>query len=415
MKSPILNANLLMAAIVVAVCGAAQAATPGLKTLYSFTGFNDGGPPLAPVTIGTDGVLYGTTFFGGIYHYGVVFSLTPAPSPGGSWTETVLHDFTGGTDGLEPAAPVVVAGDGVLYGTTIGAASSWGTVFSLAPPSSPGADWVETVLYTFTGGADGGTPTGPLLRASNGVFFGTTENAGANGTGVAFELIPPSSRGTPWTEKVLHSFGGPGDGLYPIAGVTYSRGSLYGMAQNGGANNAGMVFSLTPPASPGGAWTENVVYSFPSFGGGPLGGLTAASDGILYGAAGGGADGVGMIFSLTPPATSGASWTLTAIHDCTIPSGDFPQSNPLLIAGSGVLYGTMTGGGSANAGTLYQLKPPGTPGGAWTYQVLHNFTGTGAEGFGSEYSLALGTSGVLFGTTSTGGSYSSGTVFAFVP
>jgi len=195
MKSPILNANLLMASIVVAVCGAAQAATPGLKTLYSFTGFNDGGPPLAPVTIGTDGVLYGTTFFGGIYHYECVL-FNAGPLPGGSWTETVLHDFTGGTTVWSQPRRWSLPETAYCMEPPSAAASSWGTVFSLAPPSSPGADWVETdALYSR--GPPEGTPTGPLLRASNGIFFGTTENAGANGTGVAFELIPPSSRGTP--------------------------------------------------------------------------------------------------------------------------------------------------------------------------------------------------------------------------
>ena len=114
------SGNSLAAMIVLAACSAAQVAIPDFESLYSFTGGNDGGPPLAAVVIGPGGVLYGTTFFGGPYAYGVVFSLTPPSFPGSAWVETVLHSFTGGSDGLELAAPLVITSDGVLYGTAIG-------------------------------------------------------------------------------------------------------------------------------------------------------------------------------------------------------------------------------------------------------------------------------------------------------
>ena len=97
----------------------------------------------------------------------------------------------------------------------------------MSPPTSLGGAWIETVLYSFMGGDDGATPTGSLLRTGNGVLYGTTEFGGANGTGVAFELIPPSSPGGTWTEKVIHTFGGTGDDTYPVAGLTYSSGLLY--------------------------------------------------------------------------------------------------------------------------------------------------------------------------------------------
>ena len=105
------------------------------RTLYTLGGGSDGGDVYSGVVIGSGGVLYGTTFSGGSANAGTVFSLTPPASPGGAWTETVLHEFIGEKDGDEPIGPVVIGKSGVLYGTTfgVGGASSWGTVFSLRP------------------------------------------------------------------------------------------------------------------------------------------------------------------------------------------------------------------------------------------------------------------------------------------
>jgi uncharacterized repeat protein (TIGR03803 family) len=252
--------DLFAAVIVLIACRAMQAATPSFETLYNFTGEPD---PSAPLAIGAGGVLYGTTAYGGSYLGGTVFSLTPPSSPGGAWTQAVLYEFTGGSDGFDPDPGLVVGPGGVLYGmASAGGSFDWGDVFSLAPPVSPGGAWVETVLYSFTGGSDGGRPNpGPLL-ASNGALYGTTYFGGANNSGVAFQVMPPSSPGSPWTEKALHSFGGPGDGSQPTAGLTHIGGALYGTTYYGGAYGNGTVYFLAPPVLAGGAWTEDVLYSF---------------------------------------------------------------------------------------------------------------------------------------------------------
>jgi uncharacterized repeat protein (TIGR03803 family) len=390
--------SLLVTCILWAAYAAVQAATPGFETLYNFAGA-DGSEPDG-LAIGAGGVLYGVTYEGGTSDRGTVFSLTPPASPGGAWTQAVLYSFPGGSDGVYPTGCLVVGPAGVLYGVTeYGGYQDGGVVFALSPPASPGGVWIETVLYTFTGGHDGKQPDAALLRASNGALYGTTVDGGANSAGVVFELIPPSSPGSRWTEKVLHTFGAPGDGRYPQSRLTYSGGLLYGTTYRGGAgtSDGGAIFSLAPPASAGGAWTEAVLYSF-SDGSNPITDLAAATNGVLYGSGDGG------VFSLTPPITSGAPWTLTVLHTLDGTPGD----NLLLNPSSGILYGT-TLAGTHEKGTVFQLTPPGTSGGAWTYTVLYTFTGTNGQ---NPSVLVPGSGGVLYGCTQVGGSSGNGTVFA---
>jgi hypothetical protein len=174
--------------------------------LYSFTGSSggDGLGPYAGVTIGNAGVLFGTTYYGGTngcvsaLGCGTVFSLTPPVSSGAAWTETVLHSFTGGSDGFYPFAGVVIGNGGVLYGTTLdggytgpSCVTACGGVFSLTPPSPPGAAWTETVLHNFPAGAsDGVDPYGGLVIGKGGVFYGTAWGGGPSGLGAVFELRP---------------------------------------------------------------------------------------------------------------------------------------------------------------------------------------------------------------------------------
>jgi uncharacterized repeat protein (TIGR03803 family) len=132
---------------------------------------------------------------------GTVFELTPPASPGGTWTKTVLHAFTGGSDGSNPPAALIADSKGNLYGTTLsGGASNDGTVFELMPPASPGGTWTETVLHAFTGGSDGSIPYAGLI-AGKGIpntttfgLYGTTFAGGASNVGTVFELIEPTRR-----------------------------------------------------------------------------------------------------------------------------------------------------------------------------------------------------------------------------
>src|SRR5579871_722790 len=183
--------------LILAQCGAAQATVPSYTTLYEFGVAPDAKFPVSLVRDST-GVLYGVGSGGG-QGYGAVFSLTPPAAAGAAWTESVIHSFAG-HDGSSPNALALDA-NGVLYGTTnYGGTSGNGTVFRLAPPAVPGARWNLTVLHNFTGGADGSFPAG-LTIGSKGAPYGTTSAGGIFGSlcgpgcGTVFQLAPPATAG----------------------------------------------------------------------------------------------------------------------------------------------------------------------------------------------------------------------------
>jgi uncharacterized repeat protein (TIGR03803 family) len=167
--------------------------------LHSFNGV-DGVNPYAGLVIGKNGTLYGTTYGGGAPPGigGTVFQLTPPAKIGGDWTETVLHSFAGDSDGANPAAGLVIGKDGTLYGTTqYGGTSNLGTVFQLTPPTKVGGTWSETVLHSFAGGSDGANPVAGLVIGQNGALYGTTTLGGVPytcglgpGCGTVFEVTP---------------------------------------------------------------------------------------------------------------------------------------------------------------------------------------------------------------------------------
>jgi uncharacterized repeat protein (TIGR03803 family) len=148
--------------------------------------------------------------------------------------ETVLYSFTGGADGRNPYGGVIRDSAGNLYGTTVeGGTANSGVVYKLDTTGH------ETVLYSFTGGPDGGGPSG-VIRDSAGNLYGTA-SGGTAGQGVVYELD------TAGQETVLHSFTGGADGYYPNGGVIRdSAGNLYGTTSNGGQTGGGVVFKLKP-------------------------------------------------------------------------------------------------------------------------------------------------------------------------
>jgi uncharacterized repeat protein (TIGR03803 family) len=312
--------------------------------LHNFAGPPDGGSPYAGLRRDAAGNLYGTTNTGGTDDDGTVFRIDPAG------TESVLYSFIG-TNGDGAWAGVVPDSNGNLYGATLGTTlgSRLGTVFKLHPAgdlttlrrvgavigtlllkdgelygASIGAGAYNagtvfrvnaetgklTVLYNFTGGADGGIPTGSLISDPSGNLYGTATCGGSascsGGNGVVFMLNPHTGQQT-----VLYAFAGAPDGTQPQGQLARdSNGNLYGATASGGENlcnggtvGCGTVFELTPPALEGGAWAETVLHNFTGDDGyGPLGGLTLDAQGHLYGAAfwGGTSRGTGTLFEVTP-------------------------------------------------------------------------------------------------------------------
>ena len=377
--------------------------------LHSFAGGADGGHPYAGLIMDASGNLYGTTSSGGADAGGTVFKL--APNGSGGYMESVPHSFTGGSDGGGPYAGLIIDSAGNLYGTTSGGASGYGTVFKLAPNGSGG--YTETTLYTFTGGSDGANSYAGLIMDTSGNLYGTT-SGGGSGYGTVFKLAPNGSGG--YTETTLHAFTGQPDGANSYAGLIMdTSGNLYGTTYGGGASGNGAVFKLAPNGS--GGYTESVLYSFAGQpdGAKPQAGLIIDSAGNLYGTTGaGGSSGYyGTVFKLAPNGSGG--YTESVLHSFTGGSDGAGPYAGLIMDSGGNLYGTTeAGGGSGYWGTVFKLAPNGN--GGYTESVLHSFAG-GSDGAEPTFAgLINDASGNLYGTTS-GGEVSNdyGTVFKLTP
>jgi uncharacterized repeat protein (TIGR03803 family) len=208
------------------------------KTLYQFAGGSDAGFPLAGLSWDAASNLYGATVRGGTSNAGAVFQLKHIKA---GWKEKVIYSFTGGNDGAYPEyGGVTLNAAGDVYGAVAGGgASGQGVVFELKPSKS---GWKESVLYSFTGGSDGGQPFAGLTFNPAGNLFGATAY-GANGDGTVFELAHTKSG---WKESTLHIFA-VSDGAFPYGSVVLDgKGRLYGTTFRGGSGSAGVVFEVTP-------------------------------------------------------------------------------------------------------------------------------------------------------------------------
>jgi hypothetical protein len=233
------------------------------QILYSFQGGDDGSQPSGGLTFDRNGALYGLAFLGGSGAAGVVYKLTPPADRGGLWTESVIHSFSGvlgSSEGAFPLGALTVDRTGRLYGTTNDFGQyGYGNVYQLTPPGSAGGDWTETILYQFTGGSDGGVPDAGVVRGTNGALYGTTALGGqvtggngqcANGgfgCGTVFKLVPPSTRGGSWTETVLHAFSN-FEG-YPNSPVLLLGNDLYGITPQYNSDTTpapGTAFQIKP-------------------------------------------------------------------------------------------------------------------------------------------------------------------------
>jgi uncharacterized repeat protein (TIGR03803 family) len=265
----------------------------------------------------------------------------------------------------------------------------------------------EKVIHAFRGGADGSGPSPNLLADSAGNLYGTTAEGGDQQAGTVFELSPRASGG--WTEHILYSFQGGTDGSTPSSGlIADSAGNLYGETSQGGSQSLGTVYELSPSNS---GWTETVLYSFvdASTGVSPAGGLAFDSKGNLYGTTsqGGVPLGLGTVFQLT--LNQNGNWTERVILGFGRDrDGGLPFAG-LVLDAQGNMFGTTLAG--YGAGTVYELTPQQN--GKWKTTVLHRFTG-GKDGANPSGNLILDAAGDFYGTAQSGGAgcdFGCGTVF----
>ena len=249
--------------------------------IHTFTGGTDGWTPYNDLVRDESGNIFGVTQDGGLYGKGTIFKVDPADN------YTIIHSFTGGADGYSPTG-LTVDGQGTLYGTTYwGGADEnrcggvgCGVVFKLD------SDGNETVLYNFTNGVDGGYPSGGVRLDNAGNLYGTTVTGGAHSRGVVFKLY------TTGEERALYSFTGGADGENPDTSMVWDYyGNLYGTTQFGGTSNCGVVFQVTPQGK------ETVLHTFTGGADGcNASGLIRVGSNVLYGTTFyGGSDGVGLL------------------------------------------------------------------------------------------------------------------------
>lgn len=380
-----------------------------LVVLHEFTGGIDGASPSAGLTMDRAGNFYGSAALGGNYGSncpetgcGTVFKIKYG---GTGWVFEPLYAFKGGNDSNAPYAPVTIGSNGTLYGTTtaLGCAPGFcppthGTVFNITPspniPANAFAPWPETVLYTFGDGLDGAYPeTGGVVFDAAGNIYGATPAGGGSpgcpgGCGTVYQL---SRSGDQWSETILYTFIGASDGNGP-QGVTFDNaGNLYGITSGAGAYNCGTVFKLTPTGS---GWAESTIYTFnPDTGDGcnADGGLTFDGIGTFYGTNYRGANG-GTAFELSPDGKGG--WTETVIASFGFGN---PAGGGLTLDSAGNFYG-VTGNSAYGSGTLFKLARSG---GRWTYTTLWTFGVNGGTDLSGN--VTLDATGNIYGTSAEGG------------
>ena len=347
------------------------------KVLYSFKGGLDGSAPEG--LIERRGVFYGVTFVGGDPNgnggvgWGTIYKLAHTKT---GYVETVLYRFTGPSNAWEPNGPIVMDAAGAILGSSgFGGSHNFGTIFKLTPA---GSGYVESVLYSFAGGATGQEPQAGLTIDKHGAIYGTTMYGGSNvgrrcmytGCGIVFKLTP---HGANYSESVIYAFSGDRDGDLPYGALTVDdrTGTVFGTTFWGGTKGVGAVFALTPRGS---RYTDKILYSFKGKRDGflPEGKLLLASDGSLYGTAalgGGGCHGIGCgaVFALTP---SGGRYAFRVLFDFAVPeNGAEPEQTNLIADETGALYGTTRSGGTetncsdggpggaAGCGVVFKIVP----------------------------------------------------------
>jgi uncharacterized repeat protein (TIGR03803 family) len=353
------------------------------------------------------GNIYGTTVLGGEFGSGTVFQLRPTPN---GWEHTVLYSFTGGADGGEPYKGVTIDRRGNLYGTAVtggsgGCEGGCGVLYKLTKFRGT---WNQTVIHAFTGGDDGSGPGARVTVDRSGNVYGMTPTGGTYGVGTIYKIHPHAGS---WDFQVIHTFTGGSDGATGSAGrMLLLQGRLYGAATVGGLYGGGVVFELTPTAV--GEWDFRVLYSFHGQPDGsfPYGALLRVSSGKIYGTTYyGGENGIGSVYELSPRQVG--EWDGRVIYSFQTGSdGNSPISNLVRDTASN-LYGTTSEGG-LGSGTIFKLTPIG--GGQWTESVVHPFAGPPDGGF-SYNGMVVDRFGNFYGATVHGGEDDDGCVYKFTP
>jgi len=379
-------------AIVLLVSFTLSARAWGSETVvFDFSG-SDGSQPYGGLISDSKGNLYGTTYTGGAYEGGTVFELVY--QGGTKYSEKVLYSFTGGGDGGFPTASLVLDSSLNLYGTTeLGGTGSCsggcGVVFELSRSSGYKT---ETVLHSFLG-SDGESPVASLIFDSSSNLYGTTLEGGAYGAGAVFELVFEGRAS--YSEKVLYSFTGGKDGGYPNASLVFDKSfNLYSITRLGGSasgncegsgSGCGVVFELSKSS---GYKSESVLYSFTgeSDGGEPFAFVTLDKLLNLYGTTymGGNAScsgGCGVVFELS---RSSGYKSETVLHRFTGRDGAQPTAGLAFDSQDAHLYGTTFGGGTSGLGTVFRIQKSGSG-----FTSLHSFRG-GNDGAYPYAGLGLG-------------------------
>ena len=296
------------------------------QVIYSFSGGSDGANPMASLVVGPGGFLYGAAQYGGASNAGTIFIITT------NGVFILLHSFNGNSDGAEPVAGMVLGNDANLYGTASrGGALGNGTVFQMASGNF-------AVLHNFDG-TNGCEPAAALVQGTDGAFYGTTSRGGPADSGVVFSITATG------VFSNIYNFTG-AEGAYPQGALVQGADHLFYGTTPCGGGGFGSVYRITP----GGAYTtlysatnEDVIST-------PLGGVAFGADGKLYGtAAFGGAEGFGSVFDLTTNGNPTALYSFGGSDDGANPAGG------LALAGGSVFYGVSSGSGMAGAGTDFRL------------------------------------------------------------
>jgi uncharacterized repeat protein (TIGR03803 family) len=349
-----------------------------------------GSSPYGDLFEATDGLLYGTTYQGGSSNLGTIFKV----SKDGTGL-SVIRNFSGNF--IYPSPGLAEGTNGAIYGTvrSVNPTNSGGIIYRV---NKDGSGW--SIIHELgRAPSDGEAPLAGLLRASDGIFYGTTAAGGASNLGTIFRI---NHSGTDYA--VLHSFKGTNGNRPSAALIEGQDGWLYGTTRMGGLTNLGIVFKIRKSGA-----DHTLLHEFlgqlQGDGSEPVAALIQSANGVLYGTTlQGGLNNFGTIYKLN---TNGLGYQV--IHHCENSLGIQPVSQ--VIQGSGgALFGTFSLGGPSGNGLAFRLNTDGTG-----FTVLRAFTGLDGDGMQPYSPLLLGSDGAFYGSTFLGGGYSTnganGTIF----